>query len=78
MGTATAAGGTAGSSWLDASPETTLRGPLPAPNLTPMSSSLVALTVGASDPAALARFWGGLLGWGPTGDPRGGVALAAG
>jgi predicted enzyme related to lactoylglutathione lyase len=31
--------------------------------------------VGASDPAALARFWGGLLGWGPTDDPRGGVAL---
>jgi predicted enzyme related to lactoylglutathione lyase len=40
-----------------------------------MTCSLVALTVGASDPAGLARFWGGLLGWGPIDDPRGGVAL---
>ena len=40
-----------------------------------MSCSLVALTVDALDPPRLARFWGGLLGWEPTDDPRGGVAL---
>jgi predicted enzyme related to lactoylglutathione lyase len=40
-----------------------------------MTCSLVALTVGAADPAGLARFWGGLLGWAATDDPRGGVAL---
>ena len=40
-----------------------------------MSCSLVALTVDAQDPARLARFWGGLLGWEITDDPRGGIAL---
>ncbi|MBN1094054.1 VOC family protein [Blastococcus sp. TML/M2B] len=40
-----------------------------------MPSTLVALTVAAHDPAALARFWSGLLGWAETDDPRGGVAL---
>ena len=40
-----------------------------------MTCSLVALTVDAHDPARLARFWGGLLGWETTDDPRGGVAL---
>ena len=40
-----------------------------------MSCSLVALTIDAGDPARLARFWGGLLGWDVTDDPRGGVAL---
>ena len=52
-----------------------MREPLPAPNLTRMTCSLVALTVDANDPARLARFWGGLLGWDLTDDPRGGVAL---
>ena len=33
-----------------------------------MPARLVALTVAANDPAALARFWGGLLGWDPVDD----------
>jgi predicted enzyme related to lactoylglutathione lyase len=40
-----------------------------------MTSRLVALTIDANDPARLARFWGGLLGWRTTDDARGGVAL---
>jgi len=40
-----------------------------------MTSRLVALTVDALDPPRLARFWGGLLGWDMTDDPRGGIAL---
>ncbi|SDE34045.1 hypothetical protein SAMN05660485_00629 [Blastococcus fimeti] len=40
-----------------------------------MPSSLVALTVAAQDPSALARFWAGLLGQPVADDPRGGVAL---
>ena len=40
-----------------------------------MPSSLVALTVAAQDPSALARFWAGLLGWPTADDPRGGVAV---
>jgi predicted enzyme related to lactoylglutathione lyase len=45
------------------------------PNLRRMTSRLVALTIDANDPARLARFWGGLLGWRTTDDARGGVAL---
>ena len=33
-----------------------------------MPARLVALTVAANDPAALARFWGRFLGWEPVGD----------
>ena len=33
-----------------------------------MPAHLVALTVAANDPAALARFWAGLLGWEPVDD----------
>ncbi|MGY1725830.1 VOC family protein [Geodermatophilus sp. SYSU D01062] len=41
-----------------------------------MPCSLVALTVDAADPAELARFWAGVLGWDTAADdPRGGVAL---
>ncbi len=40
-----------------------------------MTSRLVALTIDAQDPARLARFWGGLLGWETGEDPGGGVAL---
>ena len=40
-----------------------------------MTSQLVALTVAAHDPSALARFWAGLLGWPVADDPRGGVSL---
>jgi len=40
-----------------------------------MTSHLVALTVDAHDPAQLARFWGGLLGWRPAEDPQGASAL---
>ena len=40
-----------------------------------MTSHLVALTVDAHDPAQLARFWGGLLGWWPAEDPQGASAL---
>ena len=40
-----------------------------------MTAQLVALTWDAQDPAALARFWAGVLRWESTGDPRGGVAL---
>lgn len=40
-----------------------------------MTSQLVALTIAANDPAALACFWAGLLGWTETEDRRGGVAL---
>ena len=40
-----------------------------------MTSRLEALVVVAGDPAALARFWGGLLGWTAVDDPLGGVAL---
>jgi len=40
-----------------------------------MASRLEALVVEAHDPAALARFWAGLLGWAPVEDPVDGVAL---
>ena len=40
-----------------------------------MASRLEALVVDAHDPAALARFWAGLLGWAPVEDPVDGVAL---
>ncbi|SOC49171.1 hypothetical protein SAMN05660748_1890 [Blastococcus aggregatus] len=40
-----------------------------------MTCSLVALTVAALDPSALARFWAGLLSRPAADDPRGGVSL---
>src|SRR3954462_13322912 len=40
-----------------------------------MPSDLVALTVAANDPAGVARFWAGLLGWERADDPEDGVAL---
>ncbi len=40
-----------------------------------MPSSLVALTVAANAPSALARFWAGLLGRPTVADPRGGLAV---
>ena len=40
-----------------------------------MTSRLVALCVDANDPAGLARFWSGLLGWEPTDDPEDGITL---
>jgi catechol 2,3-dioxygenase-like lactoylglutathione lyase family enzyme len=40
-----------------------------------MPSRLDALCLDASDPAGLARFWSGVLGWELTDDPQGGVAL---
>jgi predicted enzyme related to lactoylglutathione lyase len=40
-----------------------------------MTLRLVALCFDANDPAGLARFWSGVLGWEPTADPRAGVTL---
>jgi predicted enzyme related to lactoylglutathione lyase len=40
-----------------------------------MTCHLVALCFDANDPARLARFWAGVLGWEMTGDPGGGAAL---
>ncbi|WP_378789240.1 VOC family protein [Nonomuraea fastidiosa] len=40
-----------------------------------MTAQLVALSWDALDPAALARFWAGVLRWESVDDPRGGVAL---
>jgi predicted enzyme related to lactoylglutathione lyase len=40
-----------------------------------MASQLLALCVDANDPARLARFWGGVLGWEPAEDAHGAVAL---
>lgn len=40
-----------------------------------MAVRLDALTVDAQDPAGLARFWGGLLGWDPVADPHAAAAL---
>ncbi len=40
-----------------------------------MSSRLVALTFPASDPAGLAAFWSGVLGWDASADPEAGVTL---
>jgi predicted enzyme related to lactoylglutathione lyase len=40
-----------------------------------MPPRLVALTFDAHDPAHLARFWAGLLGWETADDPDGGIAL---
>ncbi|GAA3160164.1 hypothetical protein GCM10020001_100380 [Nonomuraea salmonea] len=51
----------------------------PFPNLQEgsrrMTAQLVALSWDAHDPAALARFWAGVLRWESADDPRGGVAL---
>ena len=46
------------------------------PSLTTVSLNLDAVTFDANDPDRLARFWGGVLGWGPTHDPEGAAALA--
>jgi predicted enzyme related to lactoylglutathione lyase len=43
-----------------------------------MNCRLVALVVDAVDPALLARFWGGLLGWDAVEYPSGGTALVPG
>jgi predicted enzyme related to lactoylglutathione lyase len=40
-----------------------------------MTSRLVALSLDASDPSALARFWAGLLGWERGDDAREGIVL---
>lgn len=40
-----------------------------------MTCRLAALCFDANDPAGLARFWGGVLGWEMTGDPGGGAML---
>ncbi len=40
-----------------------------------MSARLVALTFPASDPAGLAAFWSGVLGWDASADPEAGVTL---
>jgi predicted enzyme related to lactoylglutathione lyase len=40
-----------------------------------MSVQLSALCIDANDPARLARFWAGVLGWEMTDDPEGGVTL---
>ncbi|WP_426562858.1 VOC family protein [Angustibacter sp. McL0619] len=40
-----------------------------------MTSQLFALSFDANDPARLADFWGGVLGWQQADDPDGGVAL---
>ncbi len=40
-----------------------------------MSSQLIALTFDAHDPAGLAHFWSGMLGWELTDDPHEGVTL---
>jgi predicted enzyme related to lactoylglutathione lyase len=40
-----------------------------------MTCRVLALCFDAHDPVALARFWGGVLGWETVGDPRDGIAL---
>jgi predicted enzyme related to lactoylglutathione lyase len=40
-----------------------------------MPSRLLALCFDANDPARLARFWAGVLGWEMAGDPQDGIAL---
>jgi predicted enzyme related to lactoylglutathione lyase len=40
-----------------------------------MTCHLVALCFDANDPLRLARFWAGVLGWPPSGDPQDGMAL---
>jgi predicted enzyme related to lactoylglutathione lyase len=40
-----------------------------------MTSQLLALCIAANDPARLARFWAGVLGWDPAPDPQDAVAL---
>ena len=40
-----------------------------------MASQLLALCVDANDPARLARFWGGVLGWEPADDSYDAIAL---
>ncbi len=40
-----------------------------------MTALLFALCVDAADPARLARFWGGVLGWEGTADLDEGIAL---
>jgi predicted enzyme related to lactoylglutathione lyase len=40
-----------------------------------MTAQLVALCIDAQDPAGLARFWSGVLGWVTTDDPHEGVTL---
>ncbi|MEU3514563.1 VOC family protein [Streptomyces sp. NPDC006654] len=40
-----------------------------------MTSQLYAICFNATEPAALARFWSGVLGWEPAGGPGDGVAL---
>jgi catechol 2,3-dioxygenase-like lactoylglutathione lyase family enzyme len=40
-----------------------------------MTARLHALCIAANDPSRLARFWAGLLGWEPAGDPPDGLAL---
>src|ERR1043165_5590289 len=43
-----------------------------------MTSRLYALSFDANDPAGLARFWGGLLGWEMADDPQDGIVLLPG
>ena len=43
-----------------------------------MTSRLTALCFDAHDPAGLARFWSGVLGWEAADDPQGGVTLLPG
>ena len=40
-----------------------------------MTCQLVALSFDANDPTRLARFWAGVLGWEPAGEPDDGIAL---
>ena len=40
-----------------------------------MASQLLALCFDANDPARLARFWAGVLGWEPADDPDDAIAL---
>ncbi|GAA4046484.1 VOC family protein [Nonomuraea soli] len=40
-----------------------------------MTAQLIALGFDANDPARLARFWAGLLGWESADDPHGGITL---
>jgi predicted enzyme related to lactoylglutathione lyase len=40
-----------------------------------MTSQLIALCIDANDPALVARFWAGVLGWEMADDPDGGIVL---
>jgi predicted enzyme related to lactoylglutathione lyase len=40
-----------------------------------MTSQLLALSIPATDPVRLGRFWAGVLDWGPADDPHGAVAI---